>query len=213
MTKTEHDRSPAFSKYSTTHIVEQALVRGFLRTFDDAVPDIEPRTVLEVGVGEGMIAQRVRDRFPEALVVVLDLPDPQLANAWRNRGLRGVFADASHLPFRHRSVDLVVGIEVLEHLVDPFQALSEMARVCRSHAVLSVPLEPLWRVGNMLRGRYWARLGNTPDHLQHWTRRRFRSFVSLRFRIERMLRPFPWTLVVARAPDDLLDSPSEQSTQ
>jgi hypothetical protein len=30
-----------------------------------------------------------------------------------------------------------------------------------------VPREPIWRIGNMARGRYLGDLGNTPGHIQH----------------------------------------------
>lgn len=192
------EQAEPFSKYTTKHPIERALVRNFMRTFDAALPESRPRVIVEVGVGEGMIAERVRTRFPDAIFIVLDLPDDAVARAWKARGLSGIYADAAELPFRDGSVDLILGIEVMEHLPEPEKALSEMARVGRGRALLSVPLEPLWRIGNILRGRYLSGWGNTPDHLQHWGRRSFSAFVSRYFSIDRVLRPLPWTLVVAR---------------
>ena len=47
------------------------------------------------------------------------------------------------------------------------------ARAARArHLLVSVPREPLWRALNMLRGAYWRALGNTPGHLNHWSKRR-----------------------------------------
>ena len=39
--------------------------------------------------------------------------------------------------------------------------------------LLSVPKEPIWRICNMARGKYWKDLGNTPGHIQHWTKKKF----------------------------------------
>jgi hypothetical protein len=48
-----------------------------------------------------------------------------------------------------------------------------MARCAERHLLVSVPREPLWRMLNMARGAYWPALGNTPGHLNHWSRRSF----------------------------------------
>ena len=48
-----------------------------------------------------------------------------------------------------------------------------MARVARRWLLVSVPHEPLWRALNVARGAYLRELGNTPGHLNHWTRAAF----------------------------------------
>ena len=45
------------------------------------------------------------------------------------------------------------------------------------------PFEPVWRLGNMARGRYLKDLGNTPGHVNHWSRWSFRRFVATRFEL------------------------------
>jgi len=188
-----------YPKYQTDHPVEGALMRRFLRRLDRAVGGCgSPRTILEVGTGEGEIAARMTRRFPGALTLGVDLPDPSLAHHWTGAAWAPAVAEAGHLPLRDRSVDLVLAIEVLEHLADPESALAEMARVGRGWVVLSVPLEPLWRVGNVVRRRYMASLGNTPGHVQHWGRRAFTSLVGRHLDVHTVISPLPWTLVVAR---------------
>lgn len=189
----------SFDKYGSTHPVERAMMAGFLRRFDAVLPRQPPRQVLEVGMGEGMIAGRVRQRYPGASFVGVDLPDDGLRAEWRARALAGVFADVGRLPFADGTADLVLAIEVLEHVEDPDAAVAELARVGTGHLVLSVPLEPLWRAGNMVRGRYLAQRGNTPGHIQHWSRRGFLRLVSRHVEVLGVFRPLPWTLVVARA--------------
>jgi 2-polyprenyl-3-methyl-5-hydroxy-6-metoxy-1,4-benzoquinol methylase len=92
----------------------------------------------------------------------------------------------------------VLAIEVLEHLADPTVALAEIARVARGTVVLSVPLEPLWRIGNLLRGRYVSAWGNTPGHIGHWRRREFVRLVSDFLEVVAVSSPVPWTMVAAR---------------
>lgn len=193
-----------FNKYTTTSKVETWLVDNFMRTLESVLPTGQVESVLEIGVGEGHVSERVVARFPDAEVIGVDLPHPgheeSLKQSWAERGITGVFADATDLPFEDDRFDLVLAIEVLEHMPEPEKALAELARVGRGGAILSVPLEPLWRIGNMARGRYLSDWGNTPDHIQHWTRRGFTTMVGRHLDVQSVRNPLPWTLVVASVP-------------
>lgn len=191
----------AYDKYATRNPIERRLMAGFLAALDGSLPDDPPATVLEVGVGEGEVSARLRGRYEAATIVGVDLPDPARHLDWRVRGVVGLFADIVRLPFPSRSFDLIMAIEVLEHVPDPAAALRELARLSRGHLVLSVPREPVWRVANMARGRYLSALGNTPGHIQHWSRRRFVGLVRSQFDIVSVHSPFPWTMIGARSRD------------
>ena len=140
----------------------------------------------------------LHQRFPDASLVGLDLPDDELRDHWASVQIPMMFGDINSLPFADRTVDLVVALEVLEHVPTPAQALAELARVCRGTAVLSVPREPIWRVGNMARGRYLRGLGNTPGHVNHWSKRSFRRFVATEFEVSSVWAPLPWTMARLR---------------
>jgi 2-polyprenyl-3-methyl-5-hydroxy-6-metoxy-1,4-benzoquinol methylase len=156
----------------------------------------QPGQALEVGCGEGVIADKMHRRLGE--VVALDLPDAGLRADWRRyRGPRFLHASAHELPFADNRFDVVVAAEVLEHLPDPVKGLQEMARVGRRHLVLSVPREPVFRSCNLLAGRYVRDLGNTPGHLNHWSKGGFVRFVSQVAEVRAVTSPFPWTTVWA----------------
>ena len=180
-----------YDKYGTRNPIERRLVEGFFAKLDSVLPATSPRRILEIGTGEGEVAGRVAERYPDALLAALDLPDQELsANVW---------GDAGHLPFPDATFDLVLAVEVLEHLPDPARAVDELARVAApgATAVLSVPSEPLWRALNLARGKYDGDLGNTPGHIQHWTPGGFRRLVSRRFEVRTVRRPIPWTVLGA----------------
>ena len=154
------------------------------------------KRALEVGCGEGVIAQKLHRRWDE--VVGLDLPDASLRAEWRSRpGPRYLHADAHALPFDDDQFDVVVAVEVLEHLPDPARGLRELARVSSRHLVVSVPREPIFRTCNLLAGRYVKDLGNTPGHLNHWSKASFIRFVSSVADVRQVTSPFPWTVVWA----------------
>ena len=56
-----------------------------------------------------------------------------------------VVADAHHLPYADASVDAIFCEAVLEHLVQPHEAVKELFRVCRSEASVYAVLDPASR--------------------------------------------------------------------
>ena len=93
---------------------------------------------------------------------------------------------------------LAGAIEVLEHVPDPEHTVSEMARCASGHLLVSVPREPLWRGLNMARGAYIKDLGNTPGHLNHWSKRSFVQLLSRYGTVVEARSPFPWTMLLVR---------------
>lgn len=79
--------------------------------------------VLDVGCADGAIAQHL-----PAITSYLGLDYPATADLlYRTRPQ--VYGDAAALPFRDRSFDTVMMLDVLEHVADPEAALSEASRV------------------------------------------------------------------------------------
>jgi SAM-dependent methyltransferase len=188
-----------YDKYASRNPFERALVGRFLSALDASLPARPPAQVLDLGAGEGVVSRRVLQRFPAASVIGVDLARPAGPAPWPEGGWQAVLADVARLPFVAAGAELVLAVELLEHVADPRPVLAEIARVAAGRVVLSVPKEPVWRAGNVLRGRYLSRLGNTPGHLHHWSRREFTALVSGHLRIVEVRSPLPWTVVVADA--------------
>jgi 2-polyprenyl-3-methyl-5-hydroxy-6-metoxy-1,4-benzoquinol methylase len=186
-----------YDKYGTKNPVARFLVGRFLASVDEAVMELAPQSVLDVGCGEGIVTERIARALPTARVVGLDVGDPALAAEWERRAggnLEFHAGSAYELPFEDGSFELVTALEVLEHLERPAEALAELRRVASRAIVASVPREPVWRVTNVLSGRYWGALGNTPGHVNHWSKRGFRELVSGAGEVARVRAPFPWTV-------------------
>lgn len=187
----------SFDKEATDNPAEQKLVSGFAAGLRSLLPATAGR-VLEVGCGEGNQLRRLREALPDATVIGLDVPDATLAGHWSELDSSTTAGSAYALPFPDDMFDVVCALEVLEHLEDPDVALAELARVARGTVIVSVPWEPVWRVGNLVRGRYVRALGNTPGHVQHFTRRGFVRCVGRHLDVEAIRRPLPWTFVRGR---------------
>jgi SAM-dependent methyltransferase len=192
-----------FDKYRSRNPIHRALVGGFLRSARGLVRLAAPRHVLEVGCGPGDLAAHLflSGGCPSVDYTGIDISPTEVAVARaRYPASRFQVASAYDLPFPDRCFDLVVVCEVLEHLERPSDCLREVERVCGGHVLASVPWEPVWRVLNVVRGKYWRRLGNTPGHVRHFSRRGCRRLVAARFDLVAERRPFPWTMILGRLP-------------
>lgn len=187
-----------YPKYSTKNFIANHLTRNFVRTLLNTVASVEANQCLDVGSGEGFLLECLHSQFPHLRIISSDLSKKMQALAKQNTSLDGIVASAEILPFANHAVDLVLACEVLEHLYCPEKALAEMSRISRNFCILSVPREPIWRVMNMVRLSYPSSFGNTPGHIQHWSRHDFVKLVSKYFTVVQVRNPFPWTFVVGR---------------
>jgi 2-polyprenyl-3-methyl-5-hydroxy-6-metoxy-1,4-benzoquinol methylase len=194
-----------YDKYGSTNPVVRRLMARFEGTLDELFTQADPQSLLDVGCGEGVLthqwAQRLGD---ERRVVGIDLDDPALHAEWAKRtapNLEYRVMKAENLPFADGEFDAATAIEVLEHVPDAEHTVAEMARVAKRWVLVSVPREPLWRALNMARGAYWKDLGNTPGHVNHWSKRSFVALLSRHGDVVQARSPFPWTMLLVRLRD------------
>ncbi len=196
-----------FDKYGSTNPVVRRLMAGFQRALDELFTQAAPHSVLDVGCGEGVLtAQWARalegdsSHPPRGRVVGIDLEDPKLRAHWSDlddqANLELVVMGVEQLGFGDDEFELVAATEVLEHVDDPEAAVAEMARVAARWLLVSVPHEPLWRALNVARGAYLRDLGNTPGHLNHWTRSAFVRLLARHGDVVQTRSPFPWTMLL-----------------
>jgi 2-polyprenyl-3-methyl-5-hydroxy-6-metoxy-1,4-benzoquinol methylase len=190
-----------YDKYGSSNPVVRRLMANFERTLDELLARAEPRSLLDVGCGEGVLVHRWALAMPDRRLVGIDLEEESIQAGWAERraaNLEYRTMPADELPFATGEFDLATAIEVLEHVPDPERTLAEMARCAERHLLVSVPREPLWRALNVARGAYIAQLGNTPGHLNHWSKRSFARMLSRHGQIVELRSPFPWTMLLVR---------------
>jgi 2-polyprenyl-3-methyl-5-hydroxy-6-metoxy-1,4-benzoquinol methylase len=191
-----------FDKYGSTNPVVRRLMAGFEDALSELFGLAAPRSVLDVGCGEGVLTYRWAQRLGDGRVVGLDLADPKLEAEWASHSRPNLsFEPIAGLPlaFDAGEFELAAAIEVLEHVPDPAATLAEMARVARGgHLLVSVPREPLWRALNVARGAYLKDLGNTPGHVNHFSKRAFVTLLARYGDPIEVRSPFPWTMALVR---------------
>ena len=190
-----------YDKYGSQNPVVRKLMTGFESALDELWGIAAPRSILDVGCGEGVLTEQWADRVGDGRVVGIDLDDPKLRAEWERRtrpNLEFRVEEATSLSFADGEFEMACAIEVLEHVPEPEATVAEMARVASRHLLVSVPREPLWRGLNVARGAYVRELGNTPGHVNHWSRRSFVDLLSRYGTVEEARSPFPWTMVLVR---------------
>jgi SAM-dependent methyltransferase len=204
------------AKYCSTNPVVSRLLDRWTTRLRGVIGPVSG-TVVDVGVGEGLCLERVLAgdgsgdasgdgsgdpaRRPEARVVGVEYRfDKAAVAAERLPAVDVTVGDAGMLPFPDASADLVMCIEVLEHLPAVAPAVAELARITRGRCVVSVPYEPWFRLGNLGRGKNVGRLGNDPEHLHAFTPGRLRRVLAASFGDVRVVPVFPWLVAEAREP-------------
>jgi ubiquinone/menaquinone biosynthesis C-methylase UbiE len=154
---------------------------------------------LDIGCGEGHLIEHLKLQRLVGRYVGVDL-NPEKVNyaATYHPVCKYLVADVGSLAFKSNTFDCILAAEMLEHLPNPGQALREIKRVAKPGAyfIISVPYEPFFRWGNLLRGKYWNRGGRTPSHMNFWTRSEFKKMLSQYCEIkeECIVSTFPWLL-------------------
>ncbi len=158
--------------------VVRALMARLFRAVARPLAAFEPTSMLDAGCGEGHALDELGAAIPERYVGI-DANATCVAYC-KERYPQRSFQTSSvlELPFANEEFDVVLCMEVLEHLDKPTQAIRELARVAKKGIVLSVPFEPIFQLGNGVRGKYPSTFGNHPEHVQHWGRRSFPRWLA-----------------------------------
>lgn len=133
---------PSFSRAAYSYDRVAALQRQVGEALLDRLSDSKPahRTILDVGAGTGYCASRLAKRYPDAVLLALDialgmLKTFDLRPDLRQKALR-ICGDGEVLPLRDCSVDLVFSNLTLQWCPGLVAAMQEFRRVLRPGGLL-----------------------------------------------------------------------------
>lgn len=189
-----------YDKYHSANPIVKWMMGHYFADLQELLPEKRKGIrILEAGCGEGEVSGFVAKHYGDACSLdAFDVSESVIAKA--KEEYPNIRFDTGNIyEMTKEGYDLVLCCEVLEHLTEPEKALWELERVTSEYLIVSVPREPIWRILNMLRGKYWADLGNTPGHIQHWSKKKFLLFLQkIEMEIVCVKSPFPWTMVLLK---------------
>lgn len=153
------------------------------------------KKALEIGCGEGRTGELLLKQNRVKWITGVEII-PEIADGARKR-LNEVYCisiEQSELPFKQNEFDLILVADVLEHLLDPWQAMQRIVRLLHpgGYLLCSIPNVQHWR-------GIWAVLSGTwtyceeglfdIGHIRYFTRRSAYSLIiNSGLRIERFRR-------------------------
>lgn len=186
--------STNYEKFQTRNPIVRRLIDRFYDRVAATIAPLGVASALDAGCGEGETLVRLAGLLPPRVAAVDVSEEAVRFAAQRLPSVDVARHSIENLPFADDSFELVVCLEVLEHLSEPEAALAELARVSAGHLVVSVPHEPWFRVGSLLRGNYMGSLGNHPEHVNHWNARSLRAFLEPHLDVISLDESLPWLI-------------------
>ncbi|NLZ24528.1 class I SAM-dependent methyltransferase [Candidatus Dojkabacteria bacterium] len=191
-------------KYSSTNPIVKHLINKYSNIFYLLLEEIkkeEIKNLIEIGAGEGYWSAKLAAFFPNSKLISSDISNIEypIRKEYLKKYTNVLVKqdDATKLKYKENEFDLVICLEVLEHIPNAEKALSEIFRINKKFGLFSVPNEPIWSIMNLARGKYLTRFGSTPDHINAWTPKKFAQLLKKTgYRIRYIHTPLPWTFIL-----------------
>ncbi|HEV3069915.1 MAG TPA: class I SAM-dependent methyltransferase [Solirubrobacteraceae bacterium] len=135
---------------------------------------LAPRSILEVGCGDGALLCELRQRGFGGRLEGLEIAPAAVTIARERDEIDAVeLYDGEHLPLQDGTFALGILSHVLEHVHDPAKLLAQVARVCEA-VVVEVPLEANLSARRRVKREHASEVG----HLQRLSRQAMRAIVA-----------------------------------
>jgi ubiquinone/menaquinone biosynthesis C-methylase UbiE len=115
------------------------------RRFLEAIRNLRKPKILEIGMGQGRFLKKITEFRPDAKLFGIDISRTAIKFAKNDPNLKGNFliANAEKIPFPDDSFNVVVIMDVLEHVNNPKKVIPEVNRVLKPNGIFHfyVPCE------------------------------------------------------------------------
>ncbi len=190
-----------YDKYNSKNPIVKLIMQGFDANLQALVEQTKAQDIHEIGCGEGYwtlkwATQGINSRGSDFSEIAIKLANENadLSNLNVSFTKKSIY----DMSVAQDAATLIVCCEVLEHLEYSEKALEILNMLADPYLILSVPREPIWSTLNLIRGKYWKDFGNTPGHIQKWSKNSFVKLVSNYLEIIEVRCPLPWTMLLCK---------------
>ncbi|MCK4744785.1 class I SAM-dependent methyltransferase [Candidatus Parcubacteria bacterium] len=189
--------SSNLEKYQSKNFLKRAFIKRFIRQIVEIVQSLKISGILDAGCGEGLIIHNILRKIPKVKIDAFDISEQALENAKKILPNNNFFqGDITDIKLPSNDYDLIIALEILEHLENPEAALRELKRATKKYCLISVPWEPFFSLGNLSCGKNIKRIGKDKEHLQFWNKKEIVGIVEKYFDIISVKISFPWTIIL-----------------
>jgi len=98
--------------------------------------------ILDLGGNDGYISYKLRILSPLSDITVVDIDRPGLEIA-KSMGLKTLYASVIDLPFSDKSIDIVLCLDIIEHIIEDEKCIHEISRILKKNGniFLTTPKE------------------------------------------------------------------------
>ncbi len=121
-------------------------------------------SLLEIGTGSGFFLRFIHEEFPNASLFGLEY-DPRLLDITKNRApfAKCIGGNAEQFDLNHEKFDVIVSLQVIEHLYDPDKMLCRVKHHLKPNGIFIVTSPNLDGLGARIMGKKWH--GFRDDHV------------------------------------------------
>ena len=190
-------------KFETANPLVRAMIGGFFSRLGELVAPLRPASTLDAGCGEGETLVRLGPLLGERIAAV-DLSAYSVGRVTeRLPAVDAQVASVTDLPFADSSFDLVLCLEVLEHLDDPAAAFASSPASRLPTSWFPSPSSPGSGSAACSAASMCAPSATTPSTSITSTARSLAPCSSRRSTIVTIRSAFPWLIAPRQAaPDD-----------
>jgi len=193
-------------KYFSRNPLKNRLLRKFFEKIFNMIMESNQdlKSVLEVGCGDGIAGYLMKNRFKDIDYLGADIKINNLLVASKVlKNDKFVLLDGRNLPLKENSFDVVICLEVFEHLKNWEELLKEIIRAAKIEVIFSVPVFPSYQLSNFVFGKNLKRFGEHPDHVNQFRMGQLKSRINellgsreLKGKIKQfdLFSSFPWCI-------------------
>jgi len=183
-------------KHLSKNPVIKKLMKNFNKTVSGLAKSAKPSKILDVGCGEGFTTIHIAAKLPKSKITALDINDDYIKYAINHNQRPNItYGTGDIFKIKPADYDLVVCNQVLEHVRQYKTAIKKLVSLTNRHLLISVPREPWFRLANILRLKYLSRFGNTPGHVNNWTKNEIKKYMKKFGQVMCITTSF-WTIVL-----------------